>query len=169
MKHRALQLYDYHLWANEKVFQRLKELPKEIFRKEIPSVFPSLFDVLVHMYRVDNTWLLAMSGRLDEIVPAAGRIAEETKGKGIEELETMFIQLSAQYRAFLGTVDMEAVSSFTHPRFGTLNARYGDIVQHVVNHGTYHRGNITAMLRQLGYPGAPTDYVFYLYEVKDRL
>ncbi|ADG05297.1 DinB family protein [Kyrpidia tusciae] len=169
MRHRALQLYDYHVWANEKVFRHLKELPKEIVHKEIPSVFPSLFDALVHMYRVDNTWLLAMSGRLDEIVPSADRIAEETKGKGVGELQTMFIQLSERYKAFLGTVDLEAVSSYTHPRYGTLNARYGDIVQHVVNHGTYHRGNITAMLRQLGYAGTPTDYVFYLYDVKDRL
>ncbi|MEH7531611.1 DinB family protein, partial [Priestia megaterium] len=32
------------------------------------------------------------------------------------------------------------------------------------NHGTYHRGNITAMLRQLGHPGVMTDYVLYLYE-----
>ncbi|WP_313897918.1 DinB family protein [Brevibacillus sp. FSL L8-0520] len=41
-------------------------------------------------------------------------------------------------------------------------------MQHVVNHGTYHRGNIAAMLRQQGYAGVPTDYVFYLYELSQQ-
>jgi uncharacterized damage-inducible protein DinB len=160
-----MQLYDYHVWANEKVFEHLKKLPREIFRQEIQSVFPSVFNALVHIYRVDNTWLLVMSGRFDEIVPSIDRITEETNGKSVEELETKFILLSERYKAFFSTIDMEAVSSYTHPRFGTLNARYCDIVQHVVNHGTYHRGNITAMLRLLGHPGTPTDYVFYLYDL----
>lgn len=34
----------------------------------------------------------------------------------------------------------------------------------IVNHGTYHRGNLTVMLRQLGRSGVSTDYIFYLYE-----
>jgi uncharacterized damage-inducible protein DinB len=37
------------------------------------------------------------------------------------------------------------------------------MILHVVNHGTYHRGNITAMLRQMGYASVPTDYGIYLY------
>jgi uncharacterized damage-inducible protein DinB len=41
-------------------------------------------------------------------------------------------------------------------------------MQHVVNHGTYHRGNITAMLRQLGSKGISTDFIFYLYEQEKR-
>ncbi len=165
MKHYALQLYDYHVWANERVFNHLEDLPRDIVRKEVQSVFSSLFDVLVHLYRVDNVWLLAMSGKFDEIAPTVGRIMEETRDIGLEELESMFNRLYERYRAFFGTIDMEAVTSYDHPHYGTLNARYCDIVQHVVNHGTYHRGNITAMLRQMGHPGAATDYVFYLYHL----
>jgi len=54
--------------------------------------------------------------------------------------------------------------SIEHPKYGRLNTRFSEIVHHVVNHGTYHRGNIAAMLRQLGYSSIPTDFVFYLYE-----
>ena len=54
-----------------------------------------------------------------------------------------------------------------HPKLGTLESTYADIILHVVNHGTYHRGNVTAMLRQLGHPGVPTDYVYYLYEKRE--
>lgn len=41
-KHHALELYDYHVWANKKFFERLKELPKDIYDQEIQSVFSSI-------------------------------------------------------------------------------------------------------------------------------
>jgi len=63
---------------------------------------------------------------------------------------------------------LDATTQYRHPTYGVLEARYSDIVQHVVNHGTYHRGNIAAMLRQQGYAGVPTDYVFYLYELSQQ-
>ncbi|MGG1221143.1 DinB family protein, partial [Priestia endophytica] len=59
-KHHALQLYDYHVWANNKFFERLKELPKDIYDREIQSVFPSIAETLVHIYRGDTIWLGVM-------------------------------------------------------------------------------------------------------------
>lgn len=164
MKHWALQLYDYHVWANERVFRHLSELPEDVSRREVQSVFPSVFDTLVHLYRVDNTWLLAMTGKFEEITPASRRILEEAREMRLPDLEARFREMAERYRAFWDTIDLEAVTAYPHPQYGTLNARYAEIVQHVVNHGTYHRGNITAMLRQMGFPGVPTDYVFFLYE-----
>lgn len=41
------------------------------------------------------------------------------------------------------------------------------MVLHVVNHGTYHRGNISAMLHQLGDSSVMTDYAFYWYSEND--
>nr|WP_239497935.1 DinB family protein [Bacillus velezensis] len=54
MGHLALKLYDYHLWANQQIFTRLKELPEDVYRKEIQSVFPSIAGVLTHVYTVDR-------------------------------------------------------------------------------------------------------------------
>ncbi|MGE7186477.1 DinB family protein [Peribacillus sp. NPDC006672] len=52
-----------------------------------------------------------------------------------------------------------------HPQVGLLDTHLSELVQHVINHGTYYRGNLTAMIRQQGYSSVPTDYVFYLYEI----
>jgi len=79
---------------------------------------------LVHLYRVDNTWQLAMSGRFAEIVPASQRILEEPRGMSLEELEGRHLGLAEQYRTFLNATNMEAVSFYPHLQFGTLNARY---------------------------------------------
>ncbi|WP_282937938.1 DinB family protein [Paenibacillus sp. RC67] len=167
MKHQAIQLYQYHVWANEKVFNHLKELPRETYDAVVQSVFPSISEALIHIYRIDTMWLGAMSGEsYEKMVAGIQRVLEETKGIGLENLQTLYQQAAEQFEAFFANEDMDAVKPYPHPQYGTLNASYADIVQHLVNHGTYHRGNITAMLRQQGQRGIPTDYAFYLYEIR---
>lgn|SRR5579875_62102 len=171
MKHHALQQYDYHVWANRKMFNRLNELPKDVYVKEIQSVFPSIAEVLVHMYVADNVWLGVIRGdSFEEISAAAGRSTEEVKGKCIEEIEKAYSELAEKYKTYLEEKEnLDESISPEHPKFGRLNTRISELIQHVVNHGTYHRGNITAMLRQLGYAGPPTDYILYLYEQQGNI
>lgn len=166
MSHYSLKLYDYHVWANPKIFDRLKELSKGIYEKEIQSVFPSISKVMAHIYVSDNIWLDFISGeKFDEVYASADQLREQMETKRIEEVETMFFDLSDRYKAFLDRQeDMETALVLETSFAGRLETRLSDLVQHVVNHGTYHRGNITAMLRQLGHPGVMTDYVLYLYE-----
>ncbi|MFS0907529.1 DinB family protein [Priestia aryabhattai] len=170
MKHQTLSLYDYHVWANQRIFEHLKELPQDIYQKEIQSVFSSISEVLAHIYTADTTWLSVMSGDgFDEITKLRNQLREKTKGKSIEEMETMFFNLSERFKAFFdrqGNLDQAVFPE--HPNFGRLETNLFELVQHVVNHGTYHLGNITAMLRQLGYPGIMTDYVVYLYAMKTK-
>lgn len=168
MKHHLLRLYDYHIWANQKVFGHLKELPQNIYHKEIQSVFSSISEVIVHIYITDTIWLGIMAGdSFDDIVKLGNQLREKTKGKSIEEIETMFVDLSGQYKAFFDRQENLDQAVFPeHPHFGRLETNLFELVQHVVNHGTYHRGNVTAMLRQLGHPGVMTDYVLYLFEMK---
>lgn len=164
MKHHALQLYDYNVWANKRVFEHLKELPQDIYLKELQNVFPSISETLIHIYKADTIWLSVMSGEsFDETMTLASKLSEETKAKSLIEMETMFLDLSNRYQAFFDRQeDLDKAISCEHPSFGRLETHLFELVQHVVNHGTYHRGNITAMLRQMGHPGVSTDYVFYL-------
>ena len=171
MQHRVLQLFGYHVWANRRVFTHLKSLPPEVTHKEIPSVFPSIAQTLVHMYVVDTLWLQAMTGHsFHEARASVPQVVAEIEGKGIAEMEELFSALARRYEAFLRSQeDLDRELTIEHPQYGRLETRLSDLVQHVVNHGTYHRGNITAMLRQLGHPGVPTDYVLYLYDLsRDR-
>lgn len=164
MKHLALQMYDYHTWANKKVFNHLKQLPPDIYRQEIQSVFPTIAHVLAHMHVVDTVWFGTMQERgFDEVRETSNRLQEEMPAKRLEEVEAMSSSLTEQYQAFFACQhDMERVITSQHPRFAQKEFRLAELVHHVVNHGSYHRGNITAMLRQMGHKGVPTDYVFYL-------
>ncbi|MDY0395856.1 DinB family protein [Virgibacillus halophilus] len=167
-KHHAQQLYDYHVWANDKFFARLKELPEDIYIQEIQSVFPSIAETLVHMYMVDTIWLGVMKGNsMAEIQASIASVQEITKDNQLQKMEKLFQDLSAEYQTFLHhESDLDKEISPEHPQFGRLDTQLSELVQHVVNHGTYHRGNLSAMIRQQGYASVANDYVFYLYEGK---
>ncbi|MGA5690192.1 DinB family protein [Cytobacillus pseudoceanisediminis] len=166
-KHHALELYDYHVWANKKFFERLKELPEEIYDREIQSVFSSISKVLVHIYIADTVWLGVMQEKSMEEIQASMAIAQDkTKDKSLKEMEKLFQSLSEEYQHLLNNVtDLDKEISPVHPKFGRLDTHFSELVQHVVNHGTYHRGNLTAMMRQQGYSSVSNDYVFYLYDI----
>lgn len=173
MKTYALQQLDYHFWANRKVCGYLQELSEEVYRKEIVSVFPTIYDAMVHMYVIDRGWLsffkaggvsVMTAEYLEDLNDSVDSMVEETKGKNIEELGRMMDDLADQYRIF---IEQHEDIKTIYPS-GDFEARCVDYIQHIVNHGSYHRGNVTAMLRQLGHPGTHTDYGFYLYMLSQQ-
>lgn len=164
MGHPVLSLYDYHVWANQRVFEHLKTLPEGVYQQQLTSVFPSIADTLAHIYVVDSLWLSAMRGdTLDKTFEVIEKAQSEVRSAGLDRMEELFAAVTEAYRTFLHQVDdLDRPVAPEHPRFGRLDTRLSELVRHVVNHGTYHRGMITAMLRQQGYAGVPTDYVFFL-------
>lgn len=170
MNQHTQQLFEYHVWANERLFAKLDELPEKIYNTTIQSVFPSISQTFAHMYRSDRLWLCVLAEKPnEEIFPLVEIWDKEAQGKSVGEMRQLFADVVADYRTLLQlTPDLDKSMTIEHPRYGRLDTRFSDIFQHVVNHGTYHRGNITAMLRQLGHPGIPTDFVFYLFEQQSR-
>lgn len=164
----SLQFFNYHLWANTLVFNHIKDLPTEIHHQEVLSVFPTLYDTLFHMYKIDYVWLRTLKGEsFDQIITDVHQLKEKDPEKGIEKLEETYVQLGEMYKEFIKQLkDVHATITIYHPSYGGCTTSYVELIQHVANHGTYHRGNVTAMLRQLGHQGKPTDYVSYLFEIK---
>ncbi|PKF90274.1 damage-inducible protein DinB [Bacillus sp. BA3] len=160
---RAKKMYDYHVWANQQVFQNLKQLPEGVYGDTIKSVFPSIKEVLVHLYATDITWLEIMKGStIQETFKKVEQRRKEVDGVSINELESCYDELAKDYENFLvSQSDLERTIVTEHPKMGICEFVLADLVHHVVNHGTYHRGNVSAMLHQQGERGAPTDYVFY--------
>lgn len=166
MIHPAIQQYNYHRWANNRIFGHLKSLPEDVYHQEIKSIFSSIQEVLAHMYLVDGMWLSVMSGdsfsKTMEIINELNE--KDASRRNLKGMQHLHEEIYALYQEFLNTHDdLDKNISIEHPEYGKLETPVSDLVKHVVNHGTYHRGNITAMLRQQGHAGIPTDYIFYLY------
>ncbi|PKJ54772.1 DinB family protein [Bacillus sp. SN10] len=172
MKEYMLKQVDYHAWANIRLFDRLKELPnyETIFTEQIQSVFPSIKDTFAHIYITDQVWLHILHGKsMNEAIQDRENLRKQIETRSLYELEKLFESMANQYKDFLSTIqDVNAVFVIENPYAGALETSILELVQHVVNHGTYHRGNITAMIRQLGYSSTMMDFVLYLHMVKKQ-
>lgn len=166
MSHPVIKRCNYHTWANRRIFGHLDELPDEVYGREIESVFSSVSEVITHIYQVDGMWLSVMSGNsFEDTMKVIKKLKSKSADAGRERMRELYGEVAGQYESFLREEDVDRVITITHPTYGDLDVAVADMVDHVINHGTYHRGNITAMLRQQGHPGVPTDYIIYLNEL----
>ncbi|RKN66082.1 DinB family protein [Paenibacillus ginsengarvi] len=165
MTHYAIEMYDFHVWANETMFRRLKELPPEVYTQQVKSVFPSVSIVMAHIHMTDLSWLDTMSGiNMSEAMAGTLSMKEQIEAYGIEELEASYAALAERYKVFLREQpDLDKSIVLDNPYAGVRDTRLSEMVLQVVNHGTYHRGNVTAMLRQMGHASTMTEYGLYWY------
>ncbi|TDQ36262.1 DinB family protein [Aureibacillus halotolerans] len=153
----------YHTWANATLFAHVQTLPEGIAEKEIEGTFSSILEVVKHMYLMDMTWLKTIDG--EEFITVKASV--DTEKEALRSVS--FQDLVTLYESFLNkslkklSLEEKKSIELTHPAYGTKPWPVETILGHVINHGTYHRGNISAMLHQLGYAGVPLDYIYYLY------
>lgn len=163
MKDHSLQLLHYNRWATSTIYDHLRKLPAEKSHQQIKSVFPSVFDVLVHVYIIDSGWHSVLSKEYasddyEAIRKSIDRLVQETRNNTLDELAGKHLDLLDRIATLIATRDKR-----TPEVYSGVPMTLADVVLHLVNHGTYHRGNISAMLHQVGYASVPTDYGFYLY------
>jgi uncharacterized damage-inducible protein DinB len=140
-------LLDYHYWARDRVLDAVQLLPPEQFTRDMHSSFKSVRDTLAHTYVAEWAWHSRWLGHS----PAQGREASEFAD--VASLRAAWHELEGEVRTFvrgLGERDVEREIAYTLLSGRPGKSRVGQMVQHVVNHATYHRGQVTTMLRQLG-------------------
>ncbi|WP_137790235.1 DinB family protein [Bacillus sp. E(2018)] len=165
MTHHAMKMYDYHVWANKELFHRLSELEDEVYHQTVQSVFPSISSiskVVSHMYIVDQLWFHIITGTSMQEALEIKKVESDTKS--IEEMIGMYNKLTLQYMEFLNNeIDLDKVLTLDTPWAGRRETSIAEMLLHITTHGAYHRGNITAMLRQNGYSSVTTDLTRYWY------
>jgi uncharacterized damage-inducible protein DinB len=151
----ALQLLDYHGWANTQVIKHLSGLPTELFHAEVKNVFSSISHMLGHLASVDKVWYSRIIGKsLNDI----GVRRYQT----LKEAEESLVNVNNQMKEVVSAKKIDEVIEYQNTKGDLFNNTLLEVVHHVVNHGTYHRGNISSMIRQLGYDGVSTDYIVFL-------
>jgi uncharacterized damage-inducible protein DinB len=150
-----LELLEYHQWATAKTLDSSAKLETEQLNRDLGSSFKSLFETLVHLYGADRTWL----GRLEGLSPSR---PNPNDYQNLEILQTAWEVVLEGWKTTVGKfenpkqmIDYKAYNG--DPFSSTLE----EIVKHVVNHGTYHRGQIAAMQRMLGAEAVGTDLIGY--------
>jgi uncharacterized damage-inducible protein DinB len=154
-------LYEYNAWADRQVVEAASALSSEQFTKPLGSSFSSVRDTLAHIYGVEWLWLERFQGRSPAGIPDA---------KEYDQVDTLksrwseFEPLLLNFVRGLSQEDLDRVIEYKTLKFGVYRNPLWQSMLHLVNHGTYHRGQITTMLRQLGAQPILTDLMHFYRE-----
>ncbi len=152
-------LVDYNYWATHRVLDAVAALTPEQFTHDLGSSFRSVRDTLSHVHGAEWIWLSRLHGES----PTSG--LPHDRFTDVPAVRAAWAGTEAGYRAWAASADADALDRVLDYRLlsGQATAsRVGHILQHVVNHGTYHRGQLTTMLRQLdAAPPASLDLIAY--------
>jgi len=161
-----LRLYDYNAWANARVLRAAEPLAPEAFLRDLKNSFPSVRDTLVHILGAEWIWLRRWHGE------SPSQILAPADFPALDSLKDRYATLEKERRAFLESLSERRLAQPFHYKDVAGKAHTLLLVQslqHVVNHGTYHRGQITTMLRQLGATPVSTDLArFYLEQATKK-
>jgi uncharacterized damage-inducible protein DinB len=155
-------LYGFNRWANARILDASAMLAREQFVKTIPSSFPSVRDTLAHILAAEWIWLERWKGTSPKALLDAGSFPT------LEALRERWRAFEREQRAFLESVrdpDLGKILTYVNTKGETWSYPLGRTIQHVANHSTYHRGQVTTMLRQLGAEPPPTDLLVFEDEV----
>ena len=154
-------LYEFNSWANHRSMAAAEKLTNEQFVKTLGSSFSSVRDTLAHIYGAEWVWLERFQGRSPSGLPNVKDFGD------LATLHARWLEHEDRLLSFvrgLTQSDLDREMEYKTLKFGVYRNPLWQSMQHVVNHGTYHRGQITTMLRQLGAAPILTDLMHFYRE-----
>jgi len=147
------ELYDYHRWANHRLFDVAVGLGDAVSRDmgQHWSV-PTVKGMFAHLYSADAVWLSRWKG-----VPPT-RMPNDDDFTSMSDLRARWDQLEAEQRAFVEALDEAALAApvtYKNTSGQQFDVPLGPLLQHVVNHATHHRSELATMITQIS--GSPPD------------
>ncbi len=150
------RLYAYTRWGNDQVVGACEKIPTDDLARDLGGSFPSVLATLEHLAAADWVWLERWHGR------SPGGFPDDLDTSSLESLVLHWRDLQDQRDAWLATLgdaDMDRTLSYRNTAGVRQEGRLVDLLTHVVNHSTYHRGQVVTYLRQLGHAAPSTDLV----------
>lgn len=157
------ELVAFNVWANHRVLGAAEGLTVEQFTQAMGSSFSSVRDTLGHIWAAEWLWLERLQGRTPAGLPNPKEFGE------VASLRTRWAELDKrwlEYASRLNDTELQEDVDYKTITYGPSRDPRWQIIQHVVNHGTYHRGQVVTMLRQLGAKGVGTDLIMFYRERK---
>jgi uncharacterized damage-inducible protein DinB len=173
-------LYGYNCWANQRMFSVLEKLGDQKLGAEVQSSFPSIRETVFHILFAEWLWLRRWQGASPRAAgphPHVSSATWKTLTPGptpaqrelntIAELKSFGDSIEQERQEFLSTLSdskLHAPHNFNDMAGNPYSEPLVQLLQHLVNHGTYHRGQVTTLLRQIGAETVSLDMLFYFRE-----
>lgn len=148
---------NYNLWVNQQFVNWLSPKSDELLHQELPSSYSSIIKTLNHIWATEEYWyaIIAETPEFD---------ARENVELVTDEVLKGLVNRSSQLAQLIASLSEEELSKkvkIESPWF-QCDLPKCDYLLQVINHGTYHRGQIVTIGRNIGITDASnTDYNFY--------
>jgi uncharacterized damage-inducible protein DinB len=147
---------DYNYWARDRQLQACAGLNQEQFLRPLGGSFPSLRETFAHMVAAEWIWLERWRGNNPTaLIPAA----EFTTLSAVRE---RWQAVERQMREYMASVDEGRLSqplTYVNARGEEWTYLLWQMIAHLLNHQSYHRGQVTSLLRMLGVQPPPVDFL----------
>lgn len=153
------RLLAYNKWANNLVFDSIAQITEEESKRDLKSSHHSIFGTLQHIAGAERVWLTRWTGN-----PTATLTPEELPDR-LEGLRSQYEATRKEMEHLFGSFDEEKLKSgmtIKTSKGVEYTNTYEEMIQHLFNHSTFHRGQISGMLRQLDKTPPALDLIRFL-------
>ncbi len=150
------ELFRYNTWANQRVLDSVGRLDHAQFTVALAGSYPSLRETLTHILWAEWLWLERWQGG------SPNRIYTAEEFPDLPSLRRRWSQVQAGQQEFLHSVKQEQLQTLT--RYTNLKGEAWEYplwrqIFHLFSHSTYHRGQVTTLLRLLDVEPQTTDFL----------
>jgi uncharacterized damage-inducible protein DinB len=159
------QLYQYHYWANLQVLATAAILtPEQLFRPQGHS-WGSVYGILFHMTNAEWIWLQRWKGFSPPSLPAPDQFPD------LESVRTRWEGLESEITAYISAQDSTSLQrevQYTNTSGMKYHLPLWQMMVHVPNHGTHHRGELAAMFAQMEIDHSEEDWLYYFLSISKQ-
>ena len=154
----------YNTWANEKIIESLSFVRPELMEKPVESSFPSLRLTVLHLWETEFVWWQRL--HLAENIVFIPQKTEMPIKTIFSEWKRQSVQLQTWVHN-LKDAGLSHVFSYQNSKKEQFKQPVFQVLLHVFNHNTYHRGQIITIFHQLGIEKRPaTDFILWSRNAK---
>lgn len=162
LKEAAQLQLDYMAWASERLLAAAAQLTEDELTRDFGTADKNVLGTLLHVFGADRVWWRRLNG-----IEQRPFINEHERSLG--GLQSAWTTVLGDWRRWAATVSEEALAAdvtYTDSAGNVWTTPLWQIVSHVVNHGTHHRGQVSGFLRSMGRTPPPLDLMAYCREMQ---
>jgi uncharacterized damage-inducible protein DinB len=145
----------YAAWADDLLLRTVAQIPAEHLTHDFQTADRNIIGTLAHTFAADRVWLQRVLGE-----PYTGFISDEDRK--LETLQREWPAVLDRWQKWAATLtDSSALIHYQDLKGNPYSTKAWEIVLHVVNHGTHHRGQAAGFLRALGHTPPALDLIRY--------
>lgn len=150
-----LTLLDYTAWATTRLLDAALALTPEELARDLGSSHGGVSGTLEHLYGADVIWTARLCSR-----PAI-RFSDLPELPPLATLKPQWLALQSGRRDFVIGMNPGENVVYANLSGEAQCSTVGEIVRHIVNHASYHRGQVATLMRQLGHAAPNTDLIVF--------